>query len=122
MARQSLKRYRLERLTWPTEQKIRSPGGPLSLTDVAHFRSTSPGTSALGEETPLILVVDDSYTIQKIIEMTLHRAGYEVCLFSDGVEALSWLKGENRPVPRLMLLDIQLPKLDGYDVARTLRA
>lgn len=122
MTLRTLKRYRLERLTQPVERENSSMDHALSLADAAFFRPLSPGANVLREGPPTILAIDDSRTIQKIIEITLRRAGYEVCLFSDGLEAFSWLRGGNQPVPRLMLLDIQLPKMDGYEVARMLRA
>lgn len=122
MTLRTLKRYRLERFVQPAEQENSHGGDVLPLADVVHFQPTLLSADALGERPPTILAIDDSRTIQKIIEITLCRAGYEVRLFSDGLEALSWLRGDNRPVPRLMLLDIQLPKMDGYEVARMLRA
>jgi twitching motility two-component system response regulator PilG len=69
----------------------------------------------------LILVIDDSATVRKIIETCLGREGFEVKGFGDGVEAVKWLTEPQSPVPDLVLLDIELPKMDGYEVARRLK-
>ena len=69
-----------------------------------------------------IIVIDDSPTIRNILETCLQREGFEVRTFPDGVEAMRWLVGTNRPIPHLVILDIRLPKLDGYEVARRLKA
>jgi DNA-binding response OmpR family regulator len=70
----------------------------------------------------LVLVIDDSQVVRKILETCLGREGYEVRGFSDGVEAMRWLAGPTARVPDLVILDIGLPKLDGYEVARRLKA
>lgn len=69
----------------------------------------------------LVMVIDDSQTVRKIIETCLGREGYEVLAFPDGVEALRYLHVyQDRPVPDLILLDIVLPKLNGLQIARHL--
>ena len=60
-----------------------------------------------------ILVVEDSSTIRKVISITLSRKGYEIIEAEDGLEALSRL---NESKPDLILLDILLPKMDGYQL------
>ncbi|MBV9257532.1 MAG: response regulator [Ktedonobacteraceae bacterium] len=69
----------------------------------------------------LVMVIDDSATVRKIIETCLRREGFEVKTFNDGVEAVKWLTEPQAPVPNLLLLDIELPKMDGYEVARLLK-
>ena len=69
-----------------------------------------------------VMVIDDSLVIRKILETCLHRAGYEVKSFPDGVEALRWLHTPEAPVPDLIFIDLGLPKLDGYEVIRLLKA
>lgn len=69
-----------------------------------------------------IVVIDDSATICKILAIGLGRAGYRVTCFADGVEALRWLHSSEAIMPDLVLLDILLPKMDGYAVARHLKA
>jgi twitching motility two-component system response regulator PilG len=60
-----------------------------------------------------VLVVEDSSTIRKVISITLSQKGYEVSEAGDGLEALSRL---NELKPDLILLDIILPKMDGYQI------
>lgn len=69
-----------------------------------------------------IMVIDDSTTVRKIIETCLGREGYLVQGFPDGVDAMRWLTLPEAQVPDLILLDIGLPKMDGYEVARRLKA
>lgn len=71
---------------------------------------------------PSILVVDDSPTIRMVVEKMLCCEGYRVKTFPDGLAALQWLREGNGPLPQLILLDIELPKMDGYAIARTLKA
>ncbi len=60
-----------------------------------------------------ILVVEDSTTTRKVISITLSQNGYEIMEAGDGLEALSKL---NEAKPDLILLDIILPKMDGYKI------
>lgn len=71
---------------------------------------------------PSILAVDDSLTIRKIVETTLRREGYVIATFSDGIAAFRWLAEVRCSPPKLILLDIEMPKMDGYAVARALKA
>lgn len=70
----------------------------------------------------LVLVIDGSPTIQKIIELALRREGYEVCCFRDGIDAMRWFAGPQARTPDLMLVDVDLPKLDGYRVIQKFKA
>ncbi|MCW5207686.1 response regulator, partial [Desulfobulbus sp. US2] len=65
-----------------------------------------------------ILVVEDSPTTRKVIKMTLTSGAFRVVEAADGVEALSRLNEER---PDLVLLDIMLPKIDGYRVLSILK-
>lgn len=65
-----------------------------------------------------ILAVDDSATILEMIKAILESAGYQVITASDGAEALETARAES---PDLILLDVMLPKLDGYRVCRLLK-
>ncbi len=69
----------------------------------------------------LVLVIDNSITVCKVLETCLRRAGYEVKSFSDGVLALQWLKSPEARIPNLVLIDVCLPRLDGYQVIQHLR-
>ncbi|HYQ23901.1 Hpt domain-containing protein [Stenotrophomonas sp.] len=73
----------------------------------------------LERQVPLVMVVDDSLTMRKVTGRILERHNFEVSVARDGVEALEQL--EER-VPDLMLLDIEMPRMDGYELATTMRA
>ena len=68
------------------------------------------------------MVIDDSATVRKIVETCLKREGFEVLVFPDGVEAMRWFTQPNVRIPDLVILDIGLPKMDGYEVARRLKS
>jgi pilus assembly protein CpaE len=65
-----------------------------------------------------ILVVDDEANVQRLLQYTLKQAGYTVVVAGDGQEALKLWQSEQ---PGLILLDVSLPKLDGYGVAERIR-
>src|SRR5258708_32964764 len=69
-----------------------------------------------------VMVIDDSLVIRTILETCLQRAGYEVRSFADGVEVLRWLAAPEARLPALILVALGLPKLDGYEVIRHLKA
>jgi DNA-binding response OmpR family regulator len=68
---------------------------------------------------PTILVVDDEPSINEVLSLYLKRAGYRVRVARDGQAALEALK--NQP-PDLVVLDLMLPKVDGLEITRQLRA
>jgi two-component system KDP operon response regulator KdpE len=65
-----------------------------------------------------ILVVDDDSSVAKLISDTLSRNGFDVQVAVDGLQALKFIEGR---VPDLIILDIRMPKLDGYEVAVRVR-
>ncbi|HEX5637710.1 MAG TPA: response regulator, partial [Gammaproteobacteria bacterium] len=67
---------------------------------------------------PLIMVVDDSITIRKVTERVLTRHGMQVVTAKDGVDAVAKLQDY---MPDVMLLDIEMPRMDGYEVATHVR-
>ncbi|MEM7118461.1 MAG: response regulator [Chloroflexota bacterium] len=73
----------------------------------------------------VILVVDDSPTIRKAVSIILEKEGYEVFTAADGVQALSKLNGQstelNGQLPDLILLDITMPHMDGYQVCKIVK-
>jgi len=69
-------------------------------------------------EVPIVMVVDDSITVRKITSKLLERQGYRVVTARDGVDALEQLKGE---LPAVMLIDIEMPRMDGFDLTRNVR-
>jgi DNA-binding response OmpR family regulator len=70
------------------------------------------------EGEPLVLVADDDDDIRSLVSFRLQRSGYRVIVASDGEEALA-LALEH--APDLAVLDVMMPKLDGYEVTRRLR-
>ena len=66
-----------------------------------------------------ILVVDDDANVQRLLQYTLKQEGYEVVVAADGAEGFRLWGAE---APDLILLDVQLPKLDGYQVAAKIRS
>jgi chemosensory pili system protein ChpA (sensor histidine kinase/response regulator) len=68
---------------------------------------------------PTIMVVDDSLTVRKVTGRLLERHGYLVVTARDGVEAMEKLL---ELVPDVMLVDIEMPRMDGFDLTRNVRA
>jgi twitching motility two-component system response regulator PilG len=71
----------------------------------------------------LVMVIDDSPTVRKILEVALRREGMEVVSYSDGIEALRAVT--TRPgdhLPDLVFLDIELPRMNGFEIAQHLRS
>ncbi|HEY9130827.1 MAG TPA: Hpt domain-containing protein [Dyella sp.] len=68
---------------------------------------------------PLIMVVDDSITMRKVTGRVLERHEFEVATAKDGVDAVEKLHDR---VPDLMLLDIEMPRMDGYELATHMKA
>lgn len=70
------------------------------------------------ESKTTILVVDDSVTVRKVTSRFLKRQGFNVVLAKDGIDALEILQ---ETTPDLMLLDIEMPRMDGFEVASQVR-
>jgi chemosensory pili system protein ChpA (sensor histidine kinase/response regulator) len=68
---------------------------------------------------PLVMVVDDSLTVRKITGRMLTREGYDVATAKDGVDALQQLQDVK---PDCILLDVEMPRMDGFEFARNVRA
>ena len=68
---------------------------------------------------PLVLVVDDSLTVRKITTRLLEREGYRALTAKDGLDALQVLADNN---PDVILLDIEMPRMDGFEFAKTIKA
>ena len=72
-------------------------------------------------EMPPVMVIDDSYTVRRVIEASFSRVGVPIISYPDGITALHALLHHETPTPDLILLDIGLPKMNGYEVAQLLR-
>jgi chemosensory pili system protein ChpA (sensor histidine kinase/response regulator) len=77
-------------------------------------------TSAFGARasTALVMVVDDSLTVRKFTSRLLEREGYRVITAKDGLDAIEKLKDR---LPEVMLVDIEMPRMDGFDLIRNVR-
>ncbi len=67
---------------------------------------------------PLVMIVDDSLTVRKITSRLLQREGFAIATARDGVDALQLL-GEQ--IPDVILLDIEMPRMDGFEFAKTVK-
>ncbi|MCL4762537.1 MAG: response regulator, partial [Burkholderiales bacterium] len=67
---------------------------------------------------PLVMVVDDSLTVRKITSRLLAREGFRVATAKDGVDALQAVSDE---APDVILLDIEMPRMDGFEFTKTLK-
>ena len=72
-----------------------------------------------GARLPLVLAADDDPLIRELIQFRLERSGYEVVTAEDGDEALRLARERH---PDLVVLDVMMPGLNGYEVTRSLRA
>ncbi|MDB5840197.1 MAG: cheW-like domain protein, partial [Herminiimonas sp.] len=66
----------------------------------------------------IVMVVDDSLTVRRVTQRLLAREGYQVVLAKDGVDALEQLQAFT---PDVMLVDIEMPRMDGFDLTRNVR-
>ncbi|MFZ3126583.1 MAG: Hpt domain-containing protein [Rhodoferax sp.] len=82
--------------------------------------AVQPVNTLMGEtqHVPLVLVVDDSITVRRVTQRLLKREGYRVALANDGLQALERLQEEK---PAVVLSDIEMPRMDGFDLARNIR-
>ncbi|HEY0956564.1 MAG TPA: Hpt domain-containing protein [Roseateles sp.] len=71
-------------------------------------------------QAPLVLVVDDSLTVRRVTQRLLERVGLRVLLAKDGLDAMEKLAGDE--LPSVVLSDIEMPRMDGFDLVRNMRA
>jgi DNA-binding response OmpR family regulator len=76
---------------------------------------------AESSESPTIMLIDDSLAVRRIIEASFSRIGIIITTFPDGLSAIQALARREVAVPDLLLLDIGLPRMTGYEVAHILR-
>ncbi len=93
----------------------RNPGGPRT-------RPLYDPDTVDEDSGKLVLVVDDSHMICRIVKFELQKYGISTMFFHSGVDALNALNEGIVPVPDLVLLDINLPHMNGYDVATLLNS
>lgn len=95
------------RLTAHVDADAQATGGQVALSQVSS-----------ADQVPLVLVVDDSITVRRVTQRLLKREGYRVALAADGLQALEKLMEEK---PAVLLSDIEMPRMDGFDLARNIR-
>lgn len=82
------------------------------------LRRVEPQVQAPVSSQKMIMVVDDSLTVRRVMQRLLTRAGYQVVLAADGMDALQRLSSLKVDV---ILIDIEMPRMDGFDLTRRLR-
>ena len=103
----------------PVALSTRSSAAALPLAAAATAPSEHQPDHAAVSTLPTVMVVDDSLTVRKITSRLLAREGYQVILAKDGVDALEQLIDN---IPDVMLSDIEMPRMDGFDLVRNVRA
>ena len=105
---------------------ILNPVALSSRARVAHIAETAPTALHAPTEAadsvstlPTVMVVDDSLTVRKITGRLLAREGYQVLTAKDGVDALEQMLDVT---PDVLLVDIEMPRMDGFDLTRNVRA
>ncbi|WP_422095881.1 Hpt domain-containing protein [Variovorax sp.] len=83
-----------------------------------HGQDPAAALAPVVPQIPLVLVVDDSITVRRVTQRLLQREGYRVSLAADGLQALERLQQER---PAVVLSDIEMPRMDGFDLARNIR-
>lgn len=81
-------------------------------------RQASASEEVEADRPPLVMVVDDSVTVRKVTSRLLERNGMNVVTAKDGVDAIAQLQEHK---PDIMLLDIEMPRMDGFEVATLVR-
>ena len=103
--------------------RITSSDAPASMGAVAEMVVHEPSAPAAGpvqglRTQSIVMVVDDSLTVRRVTQRLLTREGYQVVLAKDGVDALEQLQSIT---PDVMLVDIEMPRMDGFDLTRNVR-
>jgi chemosensory pili system protein ChpA (sensor histidine kinase/response regulator) len=89
-----------------------------STEEMPSYMVAAPVHEPETRQKPLVMVVDDSITMRKVTTRVLERADFDVVTAKDGLDALEKLQDT---VPDLMLLDIEMPRMDGYELATYMR-
>jgi chemosensory pili system protein ChpA (sensor histidine kinase/response regulator) len=91
----------------------------VSSSAVVEEIARKPVVEAKEDYVQTVMVVDDSVTVRKVTSRFLEREGFRVITARDGVDAMRALQDIT---PDLMLLDIEMPRMDGFEVARLVRS
>jgi chemosensory pili system protein ChpA (sensor histidine kinase/response regulator) len=99
-----------------SQQRVEQPSPDNASVDTT---PVAPLAGMVGDaQIPLVLVVDDSITVRRVTQRLLKREGYRVAVAADGLQALERLMEER---PAVVLSDIEMPRMDGFDLARNIR-
>ena len=105
--------YGAQAQTWSRQARLAGAEAPQEQGEADRRPASLEAPAA-----PLVLVVDDSLTVRRVTQRLLTREGYRVTLAKDGLEALEKMAEE---IPLVVLSDIEMPRMDGFDLARNLR-
>jgi chemosensory pili system protein ChpA (sensor histidine kinase/response regulator) len=97
-----------------SERVVPSTLGAAASRDSAVLIPTAPSAGP-----PMVLIVDDSLTVRKITSRLLQREGFAVATAKDGIDALDRIAEQ---IPDVILLDIEMPRMDGFEFTKTLKA
>ena len=110
---------RAPRLLQESSEHPQVTGSDVALGAVAEDSGTTQQQPVQGlRRNHIVMVVDDSLTVRKVTQRLLLREGYQVVLAKDGVDALQQLQAIT---PDVMLVDIEMPRMDGFDLTRNVR-
>jgi chemosensory pili system protein ChpA (sensor histidine kinase/response regulator) len=118
----------LARMAWMSGATVLGDGrivlmiNPVQLAQQAHAAAQATAAAQTHAAKPsehTVMVVDDSLTVRKITSRLLEREGYRVLAAKDGIDALEQL---NHSLPDVMLVDIEMPRMDGFDLTRNIRS
>ncbi len=105
-------------------------GGVVLILNMPELMRESPGrmvadrpgrTPAPARETLDVLVVDDSVSVRRVVSNLMKNAGFNPIAAKDGVEALELIQNAAR-LPDIILSDVEMPRMDGYELASTLQS
>jgi len=117
----------LARVSGVTGATVLGDGRVVLIINPVHLTHRTPSTiseaasvlpAATPPALPLVMVVDDSLTVRKITGRLLEREGYQVMTAKDGLDALEQMHGI---LPDALLVDIEMPRMDGFDFSTRIR-
>jgi chemosensory pili system protein ChpA (sensor histidine kinase/response regulator) len=80
-----------------------------------------PAVASRGADNVQVLIVDDSFSVRRVVSNLIKSVGWQPVLAKDGLEALDIVQRSER-LPDVILLDVEMPQMDGYELTSTLRA
>jgi chemotaxis protein histidine kinase CheA len=83
--------------------------------------ATRPITLARSTDSVQVLIVDDSFSVRRVVSNLIKSVGWQPVMAKDGLEALDMIQRSER-LPDVILLDVEMPQMDGYELTSTLRA